>query len=95
MNGKKLTRSRTDKFLGGVCGGLANYLGMDSGIVRLITVLVAVFTQVGWMAYLVAWALLPAEGGGPTGFEEAKTMFTSNSGNSGNPNNMSGGEDLR
>ncbi len=89
---KKLTRSTTDKFLGGVCGGLASYLGIDSGIVRLVTVLAAVFTQVGWIAYLALWALLPTDQGGPTGFDEAKNMFSNNSGGSGN---ASGGEDLR
>ena len=75
MSDKKPTRSRTDKFLGGVCGGLAVYLGVDSGIVRIVTVLLAIFTQVGWIAYLAMWALLPAEGNGPTGFDEAKAMF--------------------
>ena len=41
MNGKTLTRSTTDKFLGGVCGGLARYLNLDSGLVRIVTVLAA------------------------------------------------------
>ena len=40
---KKLYRSRTDKKLAGVCGGLAEYLGMDSSIVRLILVLTVLF----------------------------------------------------
>lgn len=93
MNDKKLTRSRTDKFLGGVCGGLAAYLGQDSGIVRIITVVLAVVTQVGWVAYLVLWAVLPVEGGGPTGIDEAKVMFSGSSqGGNGAPHN---GEDLR
>ncbi len=75
MNGKTLTRSTTDKFLGGVCGGLARYLNLDSGLVRIVTVLAAIFTQVGWIAYLVLWAVLPTEGGGPTGFDEARSAF--------------------
>lgn len=78
MNEKKLTRSTTDKFLGGVCGGLASYLGVDSGIVRLVTVLLAIFTQVGWVAYLVLWALLPTDSSGRTGFDEAKDLFSGN-----------------
>ena len=78
MNGRSLTRSTTDKFLGGVCGGLARYLNLDSGLVRILTVVIAVFTQVGWIAYLVLWAVLPVEGGGPTGIDEAKKLFTPN-----------------
>jgi phage shock protein C len=75
MNGKTLTRSATDKFLGGVCGGLARYLNLDSGLVRILTVVIAIFSQVGWIAYLVLWAVLPVEGGGPTGFDEARSAF--------------------
>ncbi len=72
-----LTRSATDKFLGGVCGGIARSIGMESSIVRIIAVLLAVFTQVGWIAYLVLWAVLPLEKGGPTGIDEARRMFSS------------------
>lgn len=59
---KKLTRSRDDKWFGGVCGGLADYTGMDIGLIR---VLVAVFSILGFgsviVAYIVAWILVPAE----------------------------------
>jgi len=77
-----LTRSSTDKFLGGVCGGLARSLGIDPGIVRIALVLLVIFTKVGWIAYLVAWALLPLEKGGPTGIDEAKTFFNKSCGKS-------------
>lgn len=86
-----LVRSASDKFIGGVCGGLARSLGLDSGIVRVITVLLAIFTQVGWVAYLVLWAVLPLEQGGPTGVDEAKKLFNNN-GSSSAPHN---GDDLR
>lgn len=72
-----LTRSSTDKFIGGVCGGIARSLGVEASIVRIVTVLLAVFTQIGWVAYLVLWAVLPLEKGGPTGIDEAKQMFSS------------------
>ncbi|MEA4943208.1 MAG: PspC domain-containing protein [Propionicimonas sp.] len=88
-----LVRSASDKFIGGVCGGLARSLGVDSGIVRVVTVLLAIFTQVGWVAYLVLWAILPLEQGGPTGVDEAKKLFNNGSGgSSGAPHN---GDDLR
>lgn len=90
-----LTRSRTDKFIGGVCGGLARSLGMDASIVRIIVVLLAIFTQIGWVAYLVLWAVLPVEDGGPTGFEEVKSMFTSNNSTPPSDPNIPNGDDLR
>ena len=70
-----LTRSRSDKFLGGVCGGLAKSLGMESSIVRIIAVLLAVFTQIGWIAYLVLWAVLPTDSSSRTGIDEVKDVF--------------------
>ena len=75
MNGRSLTRSTTDKFLGGVCGGLARYLNLDSGLVRILTVVLAVFTQVGWVAYLVLWAVLPTDASSRTGIDEVKDVF--------------------
>lgn len=58
---KKLTRNRDDKWIGGVCGGLATYTGVDANLIRL---LVAVVTILGAgsliVAYLVAWILIPA-----------------------------------
>jgi phage shock protein C len=57
---KKLTRSRDQKWLGGVCGGIAEYTGLDVNLVRVV---VAVATVLGLgsliLAYLVAWALMP------------------------------------
>ena len=58
---KKLYRSRTDKKLAGVCGGLAVYLGMDVTIVRLISALLCLFTGVGLLAYIVAALIMPEE----------------------------------
>jgi len=59
---KRLYRSRTDAVLGGVCGGLADYFGMDSSLVRILFVLIAVFTGFGVLAYLVMWLLIPEQG---------------------------------
>lgn len=56
---KKLYKSNTDKKLAGVCGGIAEYLGMDSTIVRLILVLAVLFAGVGVLAYIVAALVIP------------------------------------
>ena len=58
---KKLYRSRTDKKICGVCGGLAKYFGMDSTIARLIGALVVLFTGVGLLGYIVAALVIPEE----------------------------------
>ena len=51
---KKLYKSRTDKKLCGVCGGIAEYLEVDSTIVRLITVIIALACGSGVLAYIIA-----------------------------------------
>lgn len=58
---KKLYKSRKDKKLCGVCGGLAEYLEMDSNIIRLILILLVLFAGVGALAYLIAALVLPYE----------------------------------
>ncbi|MEJ6952553.1 PspC domain-containing protein [Natronospora cellulosivora (SeqCode)] len=56
---KKLYRSVTDRMLGGVCGGLANYFDIDSTIVRLVFVLLFLGFGSGLLAYIIAWILIP------------------------------------
>ncbi len=58
---KKLYRSRTDKKLMGVCGGLAKYLNTDSSVIRLVWVLLAIFAGIGLIAYLIIGLILPEE----------------------------------
>ena len=57
---KKLMRSSTDKKLGGVCAGLAEYFDMDVTLVRLIWMaLVLIPPAPGVIIYIVAWIILP------------------------------------
>jgi phage shock protein C len=60
MHGK-LMRSRTDHMIGGVCGGLAKYLGVDPTLVRLVFVLLAVGNGAGVLIYFVLWIIVPRE----------------------------------
>jgi phage shock protein C len=57
---KRLTRDTDDKMLGGVCSGVADYLGVDVTLVRLLAVVGAIL-GVGSLvvAYVLAWILLP------------------------------------
>jgi phage shock protein C len=58
---KLLRRSRTDRYLGGVCGGVAAYLNMDATLVRILTVVVTLFTGAPVILYLVALFFMPEE----------------------------------
>src|SRR5687767_14549885 len=55
----KLYRSRSDRVLGGVCGGLGQYLGIDPGWVRLFFVLLALGHGAGVLIYLLLWIVIP------------------------------------
>lgn len=56
---KKLYKSRTNKKLCGVCGGLAEYLNIDATIVRLILAFATLFVGTGILAYIVAALVIP------------------------------------
>jgi phage shock protein C len=57
---KRLVRRRDDRMLGGVCSGVADYAGIDVTVVRLLTVLGAVFGLGSLvLIYLVMWVVLP------------------------------------
>ena len=58
---KKLYRSRTDKKVCGVCGGLAKYLNMDVSIMRLIVILLILFAGGGLIAYIICALVIPEE----------------------------------
>lgn len=59
---KRLYLSQTDKKLGGVCGGIAAYAGLDSTVVRVLWVLVTILSVgLGVVAYLVLWLMVPRE----------------------------------
>ena len=57
---KRLTRRSDDRMIAGVCSGVADYLGLDVTLVRLLAVVAAIFS-VGAVAvaYIAAWILMP------------------------------------
>ncbi|HEY2668796.1 MAG TPA: PspC domain-containing protein [Rugosimonospora sp.] len=59
---KQLHRSRTDRMVGGVCGGLARYLGIDPVAVRVGYALVALISGgLALLAYPIMWIIMPDE----------------------------------
>ncbi len=61
---KRLYRSR-NKMIGGVCGGLAEYFGMDPSILRIVVTILALLTTVApvVLGYIVAWIVIPVRRG--------------------------------
>lgn len=59
---KKLYKSKTDKKIDGVCGGVAKYLNIDSSAVRAVWAIVTLFTVgVGILAYIACAVIIPVE----------------------------------
>jgi phage shock protein PspC (stress-responsive transcriptional regulator) len=60
MESQRLYRSQTDKIIGGVSGGLADYFGIDVVLTRVAFVLLALFGGGGVLIYIVLWIAIPA-----------------------------------
>ena len=60
-NSNRLYRSNTDKVIGGVSGGLGDYLGIDVVIVRVLFVLLVLFGGSGVLVYIILWIAIPAQ----------------------------------
>jgi phage shock protein C len=63
MPSGELTRSKSDRMIAGVCGGLARWLGWDSTAVRIIYVLISIFSVAfpGMLVYLILALVMPME----------------------------------
>jgi phage shock protein C len=62
---RRLERSKSNRVLGGVCAGVANYLNMDPTLVRVLTVVISLFTGVPVILYIIALFVIPEEGSQP------------------------------
>ena len=58
---KRLYRSKNEKIIAGVCGGIGKYFNVDPVLVRLLFVILAWAGGLGIMLYLVAWLITPLE----------------------------------
>jgi phage shock protein PspC (stress-responsive transcriptional regulator) len=67
--GKRLLRPKDGRLVAGVCAGLAEYFGVDVGLVRVSFGIFTVFYGLGILIYLIAWAVLPEEGEDSSMFE--------------------------
>ena len=58
---RKLYRSRKDRKMAGVCGGLAEYLNTDPTVIRVLFIVLAVLGGAGAVIYLAMWLIVPEE----------------------------------
>ena len=58
---RHLYRSRTDRSIAGVCGGLARFFDTDSTMIRLLTLLLILFGGLSIWAYIILWIVIPEE----------------------------------
>jgi phage shock protein C len=67
---RRVRRSRQDRVIGGVCGGLGRYLEVDPVLLRIAAVALALSGGLGLLAYIIAWIVIPEE----TGTESVRVM---------------------
>lgn len=67
MTTRRLTRSK-DQMVAGVCAGIAEYFGWDKGVVRLVYLILSVFSVAfpGILVYIVLWIIMPEDKTGNT-----------------------------
>jgi phage shock protein C len=58
---RKLYRSKTNRQLAGVCGGLAEHFNLDATLIRVLFVLLAVLGGSGLVLYVAMWIIIPKE----------------------------------
>jgi phage shock protein C len=58
---RRLYRSKSNRKLAGVCGGLGEYLGADPTVIRVLFIVLAVFGGAGLIIYLAMWLIVPQE----------------------------------
>ncbi|MDO5720564.1 MAG: PspC domain-containing protein [Actinomycetaceae bacterium] len=56
---RELKRSASDRYLGGVCGGIAHTYGLDPTLVRVLALLLLLLPGPGFLIYLVMWLIMP------------------------------------
>ncbi len=56
---KRLYRSKTNRVLGGVCGGIGEYFNVDPVLIRVLWVIGFFTAGIGFLAYLIAWIIIP------------------------------------
>ncbi len=75
MESKRITRSRSERFIAGVAGGLAHYFGIDPLVVRIAFLVLSLLNGLGAVIYLVLWLIVPNEGSPADGRTTVQDAF--------------------
>ena len=59
FKGKQLMRSKKNKIIAGVCGGIGEYLNIDPTVVRIVWIIFSLMGGAGILAYIIAWIIMP------------------------------------
>jgi phage shock protein C len=70
MQNNRLYRSTENKMIAGVCGGLAEFFGLDPTLVRLVFVVLALLGGHGLLIYLILWIIVPNRSAIPAGVSD-------------------------
>jgi phage shock protein PspC (stress-responsive transcriptional regulator) len=57
----KLYRSKKNKIIAGVCGGIGEYFNVDPTLIRLLWLFISILGGSGVLAYIIAWIIIPEE----------------------------------
>jgi phage shock protein C len=58
---KRLFRSRSERWLAGVCGGIGDYFNIDVTVIRILFILFALVFGSGLLFYIILWIIIPLE----------------------------------
>lgn len=58
---ERFHRSRTNRVIGGVAGGLAEYWNIDPVVARVLFIIIAMMTGIGFFLYIILWIIIPEE----------------------------------
>ena len=72
----RLLRDKRNKRIAGVCAGFARYFDMDVVLMRVVWLIVALSTGIGFLAYLAAWIVIPSDRGALPDPEGSATRLT-------------------
>ena len=62
MTKERLTRSQSNKWIAGICGGIAEFFGWDADVLRLVWILLTIGTVFcGGIVYLILWLIMPQD----------------------------------
>ncbi len=75
MNSKRITRSRGERMIAGVAGGLATYFGIDPLFLRIGFVVLSLINGFGVLLYIVLWLIVPNEDSLATGSSTVQEAF--------------------